>query len=146
MADDKDVQDIKAQLSGIAGWIESQKAKSVQDGKPWGWVMTAIAAITAFVVMALAAYDAWRKGAEIARLKHEIDLAAEQKKQAEVDLVTTHESLKISAQLSFIAVIDKQIANTKKEIDQIERDRLILIDKIDKVNSWNNFDELIRKD
>ena len=90
MCDDKFKEaDTKPELSskdidGLLGWVQKQKDKSEKDGKPWSWILALIASLLVFLPLAFAAYGAWKKGREIAKLKHKIDVDEEAKRRERV--------------------------------------------------------------
>lgn len=140
-----DLTELKSKLDGIAGWIQSKKESSVKENKPWGWIFGALASILAFFALAFIAYEAWKKGREIAALKHKIDVDEELKKQAEITAKISTEQHKIDAQQKYAKEMEKQIDSVKKEIAEIEKERLLIHEKIDKVTSWNDLDNLLGK-
>lgn len=140
---DTGLDEIKKQLSGIAGWVQTKKEESAKAGTPWGWVTAAIASLLAFVALAFMAWDAWKKGREIAALKHKVDVDEELKKQAEINAKISTEQHKVDAQQVYAKEMEKQIDSVKKEIAEIEKERLLIHEKIDKVTNWNDLDKFL---
>jgi uncharacterized protein HemX len=146
MADDTakaDLEEVKKKLDGLLGVVQGKKEESQSSGTPWGWVAAAIAAILAFVGLAFAAYDAWKKGREIAKLKHEIDVQEEMKIQAEIRVKLAAEEKLQKAQILIVEQLAKQIAQTKAQILLVEQERQEVHAKIDKVTSWVDIDKLM---
>ena len=137
-----DIEDVKVKLDGLLGWIQDKKTQSEVSKTPWGWLMGSIAAILVFVCLAFLAYSAWNKGKKMAQLLHKVDVDAEAKKKAELDAKISKSVEFISAQEEFIKRMDKQIAKTGEEIRILEKERLNLTEKIDKVTSWADLDDL----
>lgn len=147
MADEtkEDLNEVKQKLNSLLEAVQGKKEESQKSGTPWGWVTAAIAAILAFVGLAFAAYDAWKKGREIAKLKHEMDKQEELKIQAEINAKITAESDLQKSQQMVAEQMAKQIEKTKTEIIALEKERLAVHDKIDKVTSWTDIDKLMGK-
>jgi len=146
MADDTakaDLEEVKKKLDGLLGVVQTKKEESQKSGTPWGWVAAAIASILAFVGLAFAAYDAWKKGREIAKLKHEIDVQEEMKIQAEIRVKLATEEKLQKAQTLIVEQLAKQIAQTKAQILLVEQERQAVHAKIDKVTSWADIDKLM---
>jgi septal ring factor EnvC (AmiA/AmiB activator) len=129
-------------FKGVLGWVQKKKDESKTSGKPWGWIMGLVAAVVVFIALAYAAYTAWKKGREIAELKHKIDVDAEKKKQTEADAkIETNKT--IQAELAVeAATLGNLIEETKKQITDLEKDRQAINNKIDKVTSWEELDNL----
>ncbi len=129
-------------FKGVLGWVEGKKEESKKSGKPWGWVTGLIAAVVVFIALAFAAYTMWKKGQEIAKLKHKIDVDEEAKKQAKVDAklqknVLERENLKKEA-ANLQANINKNTADiAKAELDRKEEQA-----KINRISSWEDVDQL----
>ena len=144
MADNQDLTEIKTKLDGLLGVVQAKKEESQSSGTPWGWIAAAIAAVLAFVGLAFAAYDAWKKGREIAKLQHEADIQVEVKMKAEIDAKLATEDAIQKAQQMVAEQMAKQIEKTKAQILLIEEERKAARDKIDKVTSWVDIDNLMK--
>jgi septal ring factor EnvC (AmiA/AmiB activator) len=127
-------------FKGVLGWVQKQKEESKAEGKPWGWIVALIASIIVFVSLAIAAYTAWKKGREIAKLKHKIDVDEEKKKQAEADAKLKKQSL-ARAELEAKALeLGTSIEVAKSDIKNLEEERKKLNRKIDRITSWEDLD------
>jgi cell division protein FtsL len=136
------IEDLKAKADGLLGWVQQKKAESQKDGTPWGWVMAAVAAVIVFCTLAFAAYDAWKRGREIAKLKHQIDVQEEAKKKAEVDIKLSKETTFQLVQQRFITTMEAYIRRDKTIIAEIEKERQNLHTKIDQITDWSDINKL----
>jgi len=128
-------------IEGVLGWVDKRQEESKASGKSWGWVMGLIMAVIVFFALAYAAYTAWKKGKEIAKLKHKIDVDKEKQKQAEVDAELQKNAVE-KARLQVEADnLQKKIEKTQSEIEKIEAARKAEQAKIDKITSWEGMDE-----
>ena len=129
-------------FKGVLGWVQGKKEESKASGKPWGWVVGLLAAVVVFIALAYAAYTAWSKGREIAKLKHKIDIDEEAKHQAEVDQKVQVNAVKRAELEREATNLQASIDEDKKKIRSLETERKKLNAKIDKVTSWEDLDQL----
>lgn len=129
-------------LKGVLGWVQRKKEDSKAKGKPWGWVMGLLAAVVVFIALAFAAYTAWKKGREIAKLKHKIDVDEEEKKQAEADAAIATVSTEVNSLKAKAVRLDIEINDAKAEIKTLEEARVLANKKIDSITSWEDVDNL----
>jgi predicted nucleic acid-binding Zn-ribbon protein len=139
-----DLSTVEKKLDGILGVLQAKKEESQKNGTSWSWVTAAIAALLAFIGLAFAAYDAWKKGREIAKLKHEKDVAEEAKQKAEIEVKLTAEAELQKARQLLISNIEKTIVGLEVQIAEAEKERQAIHAKIDQVTSWDDLDKLIK--
>jgi septal ring factor EnvC (AmiA/AmiB activator) len=147
----KEKDSIDKAVKGVLGWIEKRKAQSKAStvapaSKPWGWVVGLIVAVVVLVSLALVAFWAWRKGREIAKLKHQIDVDKERKIEAKVDAELARdeaEKKKLDAEALRLKV---KIDRTKDEVRHLEAERKAAHAKIDTITSWADVDALLGED
>jgi len=139
-----DTNELSKKLDGILGAIQAKKEESQKSGTSWSWVTAAIASILAFIGLAFAAYDAWKKGREIAQLKHEKDLAEEAKQKAIIEEKLTQDQIRQKSHQFLISNLESKIATLNTAIGNAEIQRKDIHNKIDKVTSWADFDSLIK--
>ena len=129
-------------FKGVLGWIEKKKDQSKSSGKSWGWITGLAAAVVVFIALAYAAYTAWKKGREIAKLKHKIDVDEEKKIQAESDAKLASVRMDIEHHKAEAITLKDRIAVDKVQIKKLEEERKALNAKIDKITSWEDVDNL----
>jgi hypothetical protein len=139
-----ETDDISKKLDGILGIIQSKKEESQSSGTPWGWITAAIASILAFVGLAFAAYDVWKKGRQVAKLQHDADVQEELKTAAEVNAKLATEAKLQQAQQMVVDQMQKNIEKTKELIAAAEQARKDAHAKIDQVTNWADFDQLVK--
>ena len=147
-----DPDSVKKTLDGILGWVEKRKSvaqqpiSSTSTAKPWGWVLGIIAAVLIFLALAFAAWQAWKKGREIAKLKHELDKRREEERQARVNAELSKLSSEREKYEKEAEQIRERIQETKGGILKLEAERLTAHAKIDKVTKWEDVDLLTKDD
>ena len=138
------VKKVTDELKGLAGWVQGKKAEAVptaaKAGSPWGWVVGLVVSAVVFLVLAFVGFALWRKGRELAKLKHEKDVAEEKKKQAEVDQAADKLMVRKAALGKEIEELTDEIETAQKAISLIESDREKLHEKINKITNWDDLD------
>jgi len=130
-------------FEGVLGWVQKKKEESKASGKSWSWLIGLLAAVVVFIALAYAAYTAWKKGREIAKLKHKIDVDEEEKIQAEIDAKKLHPlSNRINELAEKAKKLEAKVEKGKEEIRKLEEERKKLNNKIDKITSWEDVDSL----
>ena len=129
-------------LKGVLGWVERKKEESKESGKPWGWVMGLLAAVVVFIALAFAAYTAWKKGREVAKLKHKIDVDEEKRKQAEANAEIAEFQGDRERLAHRASELHLEILATKSDIVKAELAREEAHSKIDRVSCWEDIDKL----
>ena len=155
----KDVtSEIDDTLRGLLKWVQDKKTQQTQQtqqtqapasSKPssssWGWVTGLLVAVAVMVGLAIMAYYAWKKGKEVAKLKHQLDLEKEKKTQAEADKKISESAAKRAKIENEIKVTETKIKEIEVDIAKAENERKSAHAKIDKVTSWEDVDALLEK-
>lgn len=140
---------VEKTLDGILGWVEKKKhepksrSAAQQPSKPWGWVVGIFASIMVFVALSFLAWRAWKKGREIAKLKHKMDVAQEEKRWLEIDKKLTQNAEMREELEKETADLQKRIDHSKNLIVELEKERKEAHSTIDKVSSWADVDRII---
>lgn len=129
-------------VEGVLGWVQAKKEESKKEGNSWGWVIGLIMAIIVFFALAYAAYTAWKKGREIAKLKHKIDVDEEKKKQAQANAKIEKNSLEAANLEKVSNDLQVTIDKLKDQIKKTEAERKKLNNKINTITSWEDVDSL----
>lgn len=138
--------DLKDTLKGVLGWVQKEKAQAKTAGKggsPWGWVVGLILAAIIFFALAFLAWRAWKKGREIAKLKHQIDVDKEKKRQAEVDAKLTSLEEKRKRLEEDARSLEVDIKEAKDEVAKLETERREAHATIDAVTTWEDVDAIL---
>ncbi len=121
----------KVMLNQLESWVKSQGEKQQKRGKSWSWVSGLLVAAIAMLAIGFAYFRAWKQGRELAKLKHEKDVAKQELEVKKVtDLVTEREKTqakkwvvireaedKIVAIDAALKVLDEKKAETHATID-----------------------------
>lgn len=108
------------------------------EKKDTGWITTIIGLIIAVITGGIALFSAWKTGRENAKLKHEHDLAEEQRRQALVDAsVAAHETVKQEA-LTRAAEHEDRIWELRTQMAATDAQRAEALKKIESITSWDN--------
>jgi len=153
-------------LQGLLGWVQKQKdaakepaaSQPVPDpattapqqpqgrtpASPWNWVVGLIIAAVVFIGLAFLAYYLWSKGKELAKLRHEKDVAEETKHQAEVQAGLTVLDEKREALELVAHQAEGRIETLRMAIQRAETERQAAHARLDTVTSWDDVDKLIK--
>lgn len=138
-------EEVRKTLKGILALVEKKKAAaktSASPSKPWGWVMGLILTVLVFVALAFAAWQAWKKGREIAKLKHKIDVDVEARMRAAVQAKlksSKEEQARVKREALALRIA---IEKDREKIKKLEEERKAIHAKIEAVTSWEDLDNL----
>lgn len=147
---DKPENEIKEALNGVLGWVQQQKEKAEKKvaqnpgSKHWGWILGIIVAVSVFVALAIAAYSAWKKGKEVAKLKHQIDVDKEKREQAKADAAVAKNEDERKKLEKEVEVILERIESNDLKIDKLKEGRDKRLKEINEVTSWDDLDKIMR--
>lgn len=147
----KTVEEVTKTLDGILGWVQKKKAQAedpqtnVTKKTPWGWVVGLVVAVLIFFALAFLAWRAWKKGREIAKLKHELDLKKEEERKVKINAQlekNNKERRKLESRaVSLTASVDK----IKADLHRAEEERRLAHKTIDEITSWEDVDKIVGK-
>jgi hypothetical protein len=138
--DDKKIEDT---ISGLLGWVQTKKADVQTQGQSWNWVTGLVASVVVFFALAFAAYSAWKKGKEIAALKHEIDVKKEEEALLVIKTKLEHDADERKLLEAKSAQINHLISESKKAVSALEAERYKKQAVIDKITNWNDVSKVI---
>ena len=133
---------IDKQFESIVQWIQKEKEQSQKTNSSQNWIFAVIAAILVFIILAITAFSAWIKGKEVAKMLHNLDLEKEKKIQNEINQKVTVETEKQKVLENEAKEISDKIDSIKIQMNNREKERISLCNKIDSITSWEQFDKL----
>jgi uncharacterized protein HemX len=160
---DQKIDDV---LQGFLGWVQKQKDAAKEPvatqpapdpattpaqpqgrtpASPWNWVVGLIIAAVVFIGLAFLAWYLWSRGKELAKLRHEKDVAEETKHQAEVQAGLTvldekREALELEAYQA-----EGRIETLRMAIQRAEAERQAAHARLDTITSWDDVDRMIKE-
>jgi hypothetical protein len=141
MSDSKETPKLE-DFKGILSWLEKKKTTDTKSGSPWGWITGLIAAAIAFFSIAIFTYKAWKKGREVAALKHRLDVMKEEKERNKADKVLQKEASDRAKIDESIELVQNIIDNTKEEMKIAKEEHNKAVEKIKAIKSWDEVDKL----
>ena len=140
--------DVEKALKGILGWVQKEKQnptppRKSKSGKLWGWVVGIFISILVFFSLAIVAWKAWKRGKEIAKLKHQVDVNEEKKRWLLIDRKLDQNRENQSKMDEEILSVRHEIEEAKIKIGRAERERVLAHKTIDKISSWADVDHLL---
>jgi len=154
-------------LQTLLGWVQKQKDAAKEPAatqpqpdpaattpaqpqgrtpsSPWNWVVGLIIAAVVFSGLAFLAWYLWSKGKELAKLRHEKEVAEEAKHQAEVQSKLTvledkRQALELEAHQA-----EGKIETLRMAIQRAEAERQAAHARLDTITSWDDVDKLIKE-
>ena len=101
----------KAMMTQLESWVKSQGEKQPKRSKSWSWISGLLIAAIAMLAMGFAYFRAWKQGRELAKLKHEKDVAKQELERKKVsDLVTEREKAQAAKWVTIREAEDKVTA------------------------------------
>lgn len=157
-----DEQKIEEALQGILGWIQKQKDATKEappqcttpsasqpvpartPESPWNWVVGLVVAAVVFIGLSILSWYLWSKGKELAKLRHEKDVAEMAKHQAEVQAeLTVLEEKRISLEVE-AKIQEGRVETLRMAIQRAEAERQATHAKIDTLTSWDDVDRMMK--
>ena len=131
-------------------WVQQQKQavanpeNSKTVAKPWSWFIGLV--ITTVITIGLAVFSAimWKKGRQIAQLKHEKDVYREELREKAFDKTYNTLNDRKDALREEVKRIENVVALIDGDIDILEAKRKDLHEKIDAITSWDDLENTIR--
>ena len=126
-------------VDSLMGAVQGYKAKE-QSGSGAGWIGAAIAGILGLIGIAIFAFQAWKSGKELAKLKHEKAVREEEEHQAKVDIeIATNEDERQKA-IQEADGAGKRIEALELERQRLEGEHREHRERIDAIASWDDVD------
>jgi len=162
-----DTQKIEEALQGILGWVQKQKeaaqetqpqctqpaaqpnqpaqpAPARTPASPWNWVVGLIVAAVVLIGLSILSWYLWSKGKELAKLRHEKDVAEMEKHTAEVQAeLTVLEDKREDLQTKALEC-ESKITELSIMIEKTEAERQAAHAKIDTLTSWDDVDRMVK--
>jgi len=143
--------DVEKTLNGILGWVQKKKIQAenpktkITKSSPWGLTVGLVVAVLIFFALAFVAWRAWKKGREIAKLKHELDKKKEQERKVKINEQLTKNDEKRKQLEDKAVAITASIMKIKIELAEAEAQRNLAHKTIDKITSWEDVNKIIGK-
>lgn len=129
-----DAHELLLQLQGI---IEERKEAPTKGGGK-DWIGTLIILITVLVGVAVWSWVSWRRGKELAKLRHEKNKAKILKEKAELEKKLTKNKIIYLEAAERISEAEKVIEQTDLDIQAEERRYEADMRAIDSIRSWRD--------
>lgn len=144
MTDANEKKEPKEPISGVLdrllSSIENRKQTSKSGSTSLSIVGGLILAVLVFVALAFAAWQAWKKGVEVAKLKHKIDVDKEDKVQTLLREQIDSNNDERSRFKKEALALDVSIKANEDKVKKLEEDRVAIHKRIDEITSWEDLD------
>lgn len=120
-------------------------AQKSQAGKKSGKVGVIIAFVISFIAIGFFYFEAWRKGAEHARLQHEHDVAAQKATMARIDAEIADTKAQELRAVREAATHEQNMADLGRRLNEVELQHAEALNKISQIKSWDDVDSYLGK-
>lgn len=127
----------------VAWFKDKGSPKTDNSDEKSGWVTRVVLGLLVFAVVAYLAYKATSKGKELAKLKHDRDLAAEETRQAKLDWDLGELDDEIAEKLKNLDKAQKELASLDKDLENLENTTEFERIKIEAIENWDDMDSYI---
>lgn len=127
----------------IANWAKSQGEKQEDRSSPWAWVVGLVVAAIAAVAIGYAGYKQRKKGKELAKLKHEKDVAEKLKEERKIIDATTSSATLGAKMRKDIEILDDKLSSLNEEIKAVEDEQETTNETINKLSNWRDVDKFL---
>lgn len=127
-------------------WVQEQKGDvaSIKNQKtpenPWPWLIGFGITVVIFFGLSILSLVLWKKGREVAKLKHQQDVVREEREQLKSqmrleELEKRKEIIKNTIRKKAASIIEND-----SKIAKLEKERQRIKEKIDAITSWEDVD------
>lgn len=122
----------------LRGVIQEQKDKEEEGSS--SWVGALVVSILVILFTAIMGFVAWRRGREMARLKHERAKAEEEAHQARVAADLAEDATEQADALDQAEQLMGRVEELKRERRRLEEEHAAAMDQLKEVTSWDDID------
>lgn len=124
--------------------ILSQNEKE-KESKNTGWVAPVVVGVLVLLMAAFFGFFAWRKGRELAKLKHEKDVADEEALQAAADARLAQDQAerdeaaqRLTDAAQRVQELEERIAESKEKYEETRK-------QLDRITNWDDVDQYLSR-
>lgn len=123
----------KTTVGQVGDWVKNQ------DGKT-NWVWGLIVSAVGLAVVAFMYWRSWKKGHELAQLKHARDVQEQEKRQTFVRIGVESNKATVDKLMGVVAERKAEIQAIDQAIEQVEKRREADVKEIAAIRNWRDFD------
>lgn len=135
----QDLDKLKTAIDQLIETVNENK-ESTKKGKSNNWIVALVIGIFAFLLTAVFGFLAWRRGKEVAKLKHAAALADEAKHQASIDLELSANKEERDKALEAAAMAEQQAHALQEALARANGDHARAIQTLEAIISWDDVD------
>lgn len=130
-------------LQQVAEWFLQKGAQQKKRSKLSAWAVGLLIGGLALLVVGAMYFFVWRKGAQLAKLLHERDLAREKAKASAIAAETEKAQQKVDLLRTEAVAALKHVGALDDEIRKVEDDKAQVLASIDALKSWDDVDRYL---
>lgn len=124
-------------------WISNLGEKTNNQTIPWKWLTIIVGFLMMLFFIGWTLYRSYKKSNEIAKLKHEKDVALEKKHQIRLKKRLDKNNEKLVKNNLKLEELNSKIENIDYKLDNVFTERLIEEEKIIAFKNWKDLDNYI---
>lgn len=138
----QDLDKLKDSIDQLIATI-NEKKQVEKTGQSNNWVVTLVLSVFVVLLTAVFGFLAWRKGKEVAKLKHAAARAEEDKHQASVDLALKENSDLRDAALQAAAAAEQEAQRLQEALAKANEEHAEAIRSLESIVSWDDVDRYL---
>ena len=130
----------------VSGWIVKQKQTKSTQKAPYRWVAGLVVGVVSLVTLALLAWQARRKGRELAKLKHERDRLKHEEIRSRMAAEALKDKVLIDKHIEVYKALKEEISLLAVKVAEIDQQEQEALEKIDAIKNWEEVDSYLGSD
>lgn len=139
------MEKLKEVLKSISNWFKTTgESKAASKSSVYKWLLTIFVGAISLLGLAYAWYVQWKQGKELAKLRHEKDVVAEEVFHKELEKLDKEASGKAHDLDQEIILLTIKEDTIKANITKAENDHKTIKDQIENIRDWASADRINR--
>ncbi len=139
------MMDLHKYKGKLLNWVKGQGSKQKERSGPWKLISGLFVSAIAMAGLAFMYYRSWRQGKEIAKLKHERDVANQKKRSAALEFKVTTNKLKEAALRKKRLEASQREKKLNKVLKGLEKNETKNRNEIANLQNWRDIDSFLSK-
>lgn len=127
----------------ISGWIVEQKQARPNQKAPYRWVTGLVVGIVSLITLSLLAWQAKRKGQELASLKHDRDRLKQEEIRSRLSAENAKHQSRIDKHLEVYEAMKEEVSLLDTQIEKINQEERTALERIDAIKNWEEVDSYL---
>lgn len=125
----------------LVGLVSEQSEKQEDRRGSWGWITGLAVTVVAIIGAAFVAYRSWKQGKELAKLKHEKDVAEAEKHRGEVASMVTSSEVRAAVWRKKGSEAEERLKKIDENLKGLEKDATRTQQELEALKNWRDLDQ-----